>query len=250
LKNLQFVLLQSVKSEMKIQVLAEGFTPEQRVRGEWGLSLLINDNILFDTFGHPEIIEKNIKNYNAEIRGVKNVIISHNHWDHVSGLRTVLQNMKSPTVCLPQIDEKLLKISRQYDASTIVSDEKGTHEDGYILTGAIKAKLKNDSFMEQGLILEGKKGPVLIVGCSHPGIIKMVKHSKKLIKKSIYGVIGGLHLKDSSNKKILKIAQSLKNIGVKSVYAGHCTGAAACKILKSKFGAHFKKIKQGNTYIF
>ncbi len=235
---------------MKIQVIAEGFTPEQRVRGEWGLAMLINDSILFDTFGHPEMLEKNIRHYGVDLRKVKKAIISHNHWDHVSGLNFVLKNAKQPAVYLPQEDMKIYELCRRHGAYVHVADEKGGVKDGFMLTGALKASLKGDTFMEQGAVFEGKRGPVLIAGCSHPGILKMVKRAEKLMQKPVFAVIGGLHLKDSPDKKILKIVQALRKLGVKKIYAGHCTGDKACKILKKKFGVNFRKIKQGSVYVF
>ncbi|HDT15008.1 MAG TPA: MBL fold metallo-hydrolase [Firmicutes bacterium] len=200
---------------MKIQVIAEGSTPEQRVKGEWGLSMLIDGNILFDTFGYPEILEKNIRQSGVEMRKIKKVVISHNHWDYVSGLKFVFVNTKHPEVYLPQEDYKLYQFCHDYGAYVFISDDKGGEKEGFRFTGAIKAKLKGDSFVEQGLIIEGKKGPVLVVGCSHPGILKMVIRAKKLLQKPVYTVIGGLHLKDASSKRILKTAMSLKKTGRK-----------------------------------
>lgn len=233
---------------MRIQVLAEGSTPEQRVKGEWGLSMLIDSCLLFDTFGHPEILEKNIRQYGISMRKIKKVVISHNHWDHVSGLKFVLVNTKHPEVYLPQDDHKLYEFCHDCGAYVFISNNKGVEKEGFKLTGAMTARFKGEIFNEQGIMLESKRGPVLVTGCSHPGIVRMVKRAIRIEKKPVYAVIGGLHLKDKKAGAVRKIIACLKKLGVKKVIAGHCTGEGACAEFKKFYKSGFKKLKTGAVY--
>jgi len=233
---------------MKLQVIAEGSTAEQRKRGEWGLAFLVDGSVLFDTFGDTKILKNNLFKYGIKLKSVKNIIISHKHWDHVSGLDLALQKTQKPKVWLPGKNAMLSKICRLRGAGVKISKNGNTGESGFSLTGFMTGKLKGGTFIEQGMLVESSKGNVLIAGCAHPGIIKMVKRAEKKLLTPVYAVIGGLHLKDASAKKIQATAAALKKHGVKKIYAGHCTGDAACKVLKDVFKTDFKKLKQGATY--
>ncbi len=57
--------------------------------GEWGFSALVEADghrILFDTGQHPEVVLKNARQLKIDLTTVPEVILSHNHWDHVGGL--------------------------------------------------------------------------------------------------------------------------------------------------------------------
>ncbi|PKL90646.1 MAG: hypothetical protein CVV21_11945 [Candidatus Goldiibacteriota bacterium HGW-Goldbacteria-1] len=233
---------------MKIKVIAEGSTPAQRAREEWGLSFLINNTVLFDVFGHKAVFRKNIKKLKVAVKAVENIIISHCHWDHIAGLEHVLFAGGNPVVYLPEKEWRLEEILKRYSAAYTIAGNNSVSEDGFILTGAIKGKLGKETVMEQAAVFKGKKGYVLVTGCSHPGIVKMVKAAEKKSGKKIYAVVGGLHLKDSSDDDIMKTVLELKKTGVKKVIAGHCTGARACGILKKVFKTAFTKLKTGDKY--
>ena len=105
---------------MKVMVLAEGSSQEQRQRREWGISMLVNDNILFDTFGHPELFEKNIRKYGVNVPKIKNIVISHIHWDHISGLEFVLKSTYNPSVFIPQENSDIVSMCKKYGAEIFV----------------------------------------------------------------------------------------------------------------------------------
>ncbi|KAF2176370.1 hypothetical protein K469DRAFT_723219 [Zopfia rhizophila CBS 207.26] len=70
------------------------------------------------------------------------------------------------------------------------------------------------------------KGLVLFTGCSHAGVVNAAKHSLALTDNSIplYAIIGGYHLADAEEAQIEATVQDLKELGVKVLIAGHCTG--------------------------
>ncbi|MDD4202408.1 MAG: MBL fold metallo-hydrolase, partial [Candidatus Omnitrophica bacterium] len=83
---------------MKIQVIAQGSTPLERSIKRWGLSILIDDDILFDTFGEIDLFVKQLEKLNVNINNLKHVIISHEHWDHTNGLWYILGQNKNINV--------------------------------------------------------------------------------------------------------------------------------------------------------
>jgi len=104
---------------------------------------------------------------------------------------------------------------------------------------------------EIGLAVNTRKGLVIIVGCSHPGIVSMIQKAIKIsgINK-VYAVIGGFHLIDAEDKRIKRTVSAIKELGVKKVYTGHCTGLRAEKAFADEFGKDFEKLHSGKIMLF
>jgi 7,8-dihydropterin-6-yl-methyl-4-(beta-D-ribofuranosyl)aminobenzene 5'-phosphate synthase len=57
--------------------------------GEWGFAALVvvdGHRILFDTGGRPDTVLDNARALGIDLAGIRDVILSHNHWDHTGGL--------------------------------------------------------------------------------------------------------------------------------------------------------------------
>ncbi|AQS39242.1 metallo-beta-lactamase superfamily enzyme [Shewanella psychrophila] len=57
--------------------------------GEWGYAALIEvdgKKILLDTGNRPETVLQNAKDLDVDLSDVEDVILSHNHGDHIGGL--------------------------------------------------------------------------------------------------------------------------------------------------------------------
>ena len=63
------------------------------LRSGWGFSCLVEaeERILFDTGPTGEELLFNIERLAIEARSIDKVIISHEHWDHIGGLRTLIE---------------------------------------------------------------------------------------------------------------------------------------------------------------
>src|SRR5262245_47266652 len=60
--------------------------------GEWGFAAIVEVDgrrILFDTGARPDTVLKNAKELGVDLASVEDVILSHNHTDHTSGLLTL-----------------------------------------------------------------------------------------------------------------------------------------------------------------
>jgi 7,8-dihydropterin-6-yl-methyl-4-(beta-D-ribofuranosyl)aminobenzene 5'-phosphate synthase len=75
---------------LKITVLVTNLAGDPRLGdGEWGYSALVEvdgNKILYDTGASPDMVIKNAKALNVDLSDVEDVVLSHNHWDHVGGL--------------------------------------------------------------------------------------------------------------------------------------------------------------------
>ncbi len=70
-----------------------------------------------------------------------------------------------------------------------------------------------------------EKSLALIAGCSHPGIVNMVKTVGKRLSMPVRIVIGGIHLSNAADERIEKTVMELKAMGVKEAAFNHCSGS-------------------------
>jgi 7,8-dihydropterin-6-yl-methyl-4-(beta-D-ribofuranosyl)aminobenzene 5'-phosphate synthase len=105
----------------------------------------------------------------------------------------------------------------------------------------------NYQIPEQALVLDTKKGLVVITGCSHPGIVEMLNKIKTDFGKNIFMVFGGFHLLQKSDKEMNKIISDIKSLGIVKCGATHCTGEKQIKLFKDAFGDNYLELGVGNT---
>lgn len=223
---------------MKIKLLAEGSNKWQRFIKHWGLAILIDDDILFDTFGKPGYVVKQLNRFNVDLKNIKHIVISHDDWDHISGLWKILERNKSSTVYIcpnfsPDIKEKI----KWHGARFIEVDKPAEIKKDVYVSGELKGGSRGGAELsEQYLAIKRLKGIVVITGCAHPGIIEIVQHAKTSFGSEVRMLIGGFHLKGNSYKMNLAIVAKLKELGVRQIVPLHCTGKGAKKILIQEYG--------------
>jgi 7,8-dihydropterin-6-yl-methyl-4-(beta-D-ribofuranosyl)aminobenzene 5'-phosphate synthase len=92
---------------------------------------------------------------------------------------------------------------------------------------------------ELSLAINTPDGLVLVVGCSHPGIDKIVE-AAATINPKIHLIAGGFHLVAASDEAISKIVATLKDtFKVENIAPGHCTGEPTFTALKQAFGDRY-----------
>jgi 7,8-dihydropterin-6-yl-methyl-4-(beta-D-ribofuranosyl)aminobenzene 5'-phosphate synthase len=78
---------------LQVKVLSTMLSGNPRAGiGEWGFAAIVEvdgQRILFDTGARPDTVLKNAKELGVDLANVKDVILSHNHPDHTSGLITL-----------------------------------------------------------------------------------------------------------------------------------------------------------------
>jgi len=114
---------------------------------------------------------------------------------------------------------------------------------------------------EQSLIIRTNKGLVIITGCAHPGIVKIVEAVKDLIEDNILlpapvvpaqvtqaqVVMGGFHLEWVTKGKIEKIISAFEQMGVRYVGPSHCTGEKARALFEKRFGDKYIGLGAGRA---
>lgn len=89
---------------------------------------------------------------------------------------------------------------------------------------------------EQALVIEGKKGLSLVVGCAHPGIMNMADTAKALFKQPLLAIYGGIHLYEADEARLQAcIDYFSRHEQLDSLALGHCTGELAIKQIAENF---------------
>jgi 7,8-dihydropterin-6-yl-methyl-4-(beta-D-ribofuranosyl)aminobenzene 5'-phosphate synthase len=93
------------------------------------------------------------------------------------------------------------------------------------------------------------KGLVIVTGCSHAGIVNIVKHSVELAGENrIAAILGGFHLLAASEESVRRTAEALSQFNIELISAGHCTGFRAQVALYQTFKDRFKPLQTGMTF--
>ena len=100
---------------------------------------------------------------------------------------------------------------------------------------------------EISLVIKTPKGGVLVVGCSHPGIERLVEAATK-IDSQLYEVFGGFHLVDIPDDKVTEMVTAFRDKWkIERMAAGHCTGQFAFAELIRVFGPRFDPAGVGSV---
>jgi 7,8-dihydropterin-6-yl-methyl-4-(beta-D-ribofuranosyl)aminobenzene 5'-phosphate synthase len=130
-----------------------------------------------------------------------------------------------------ELIDKTTEIAPGIHLIALVSDKPGTLE-----------------LRELSLAINTPEGMVIIAGCSHPGIDKIVA-AAAAINPRIHFVTGGFHLVVSNDQEIEKIVAALRDrFKVAFVAPGHCTGEPTFTALKKSFGDRYLYAGLGTTF--
>jgi len=245
LKN-QEIKDEETMNSKKVTILYDNYVFAEGTKSDWGFSCLVEGfekTILFDTGAKPEILMENISKLGIDLKEVDLIVLSHNHWDHTGGLSKVLEKNHNVTVYVPQsFPEDFVNGVKQTGATiNRVAEPIELCKDVH-LTGEIPGPVN-----EQSLILNTSKGLVVITGCSHPGIVKIVEKSSEILKKNVYMAFGGFHLMRCSDDNVKNIIGDFRKLGVTKCGATHCTGDKAIALFKSAFGENYVKMGTGKV---
>ena len=88
---------------LKVTLLSTMLVAEPTGSGEWVFSALVEADghrILVDTGAHPATVLQNAHDLNIDLSDVQEVILTHDHDDHVTGLLTLRREMMKNNVHL------------------------------------------------------------------------------------------------------------------------------------------------------
>ena len=228
---------------------------------EFGLSLLIRDKdreYLFDT-GAGAALYPNLSLLKKDPTSIKDVILSHGHYDHTGGLRFL---SPEKIYCCPGIqaghfsrhdDGTMHQITMPEAAQKVLNAAPIQWIEGFqaiseniYLTGPIpRVSGENcggdfyhdeqcccrDEISEETALLS--RDGILVTGCCHAGIINTLLFCRECHPEIKIGkVVGGLHLLHADRERLSKTADFLQKSEIRELYLLHCTGESAIDYLR------------------
>lgn len=231
---------------LRFTILYDNILHKEGTWTDWGFSCLIEGaekTILFDTGTKPEILMHNVAAMNVDLKKVDLIVISHDHGDHTGGLAAVLEKKPGIPVYYPvsfpaEFERRVENMGGR--AKTV---DMPIEICGHVhLTGEM-----GETIVEQSLIIDTPGGLVIVTGCAHPGIVKILRRAREIEDKPISLVFGGFHLGNTKNAEVEAIIAEFKSLGVERCGATHCTGDRPIALFKKAFGANYVPMGTGRV---
>lgn len=266
--------------ETKLTVIVDN-TPACGLRGEWGLSILVEYNgkcILADA-GSSALFAENLGKLGFDASKIDYAVLSHAHFDHANGMpvffsvndhakfylrenagedcykrilffnkyiglpRNVLSDF-SGRIELVSGNFRLCEGAYLIPHSTAGLSEIGRRERMYRKEG--RRFVPDDFSHEQSLVLDTDKGLVIINCCSHGGAVNIISEVRRAFPdRHVHGLIGGLHLYNKTDEEVRAAARAIRDTGIDLLCTGHCTGDRAYAILEEELGSRLSRLQVG-----
>jgi 7,8-dihydropterin-6-yl-methyl-4-(beta-D-ribofuranosyl)aminobenzene 5'-phosphate synthase len=269
-------------AKAQLTVLYDAFGKSTAMRRDWGYAALVESGgkrILFDTGNNGDILGQNAKAKGIDLATLDFVVMSHRHGDHMGGLAYLLSVNPKVKIYAPKEgfgvygadlpstfyrkDASLPPEERYYDgapptvmrfgaawpgANFQLIDKNTEIAPGVHLVSLVSDKPGTLELRELSLAIDSPDGTVIVVGCSHPGIDRIVE-TATAINPRIHFVAGGFHLVVSNDAEIEKIVTALRDrFKVAYVAPGHCTGEPTFTALKRTFADRYLYAGLGTTF--
>jgi 7,8-dihydropterin-6-yl-methyl-4-(beta-D-ribofuranosyl)aminobenzene 5'-phosphate synthase len=257
-----------------ITILVENTVCEQGLAAEHGWAVWIEYGtykVLFDT-GQSSLLIKNAEHLGVDITKTDTIVLSHGHYDHTGGLKSVLEIAAKPKViihpdgfnekytCPPGGIKRKIGISELDEAAVrelareLIYNKKPLEiYPGLWATGEIPRcteyedvggsfyldgnRHKKDPLLDdQALFIETTKGLVVFFGCVHVGVINTLRYIRELTgNKKIHVVLGGMHLLNASEKRMGETIKVFRDMNIDYIGPGHCSGQVASAMMWRAF---------------
>jgi len=238
--------------------------------------------ILFDTGWSWLPLEHNLKEIGVDPREIDWIVLSHCHYDHTGGLRGLLNALGDGAALVAQrtITRHVLSETGGLHSIGLESDVLGmlpAHRrllvdgptelfPGVWATGYVPRETDFEEPEEGVFVLEngklvpdpeeddmalvfdlGEGGLAVLTGCGHAGVVNTVLAAQRMIPDTaVSTVIGGFHLIDKSETVRRKSVDALKDLGIRRVWSGHCTGHIGERMLEEAFGDNYQRFYSGD----
>lgn len=266
---------------MKLTVLVENHVSGAGLRGEHGLSLcleLSGRRVMLDT-GQSTLFADNARRLGLSLDAVDVLVLSHGHYDHTGGLPLFLAENRHAEVYagqgffdpkyrtdgsfigVPELPAEQAGRVRQLSENreilpgvwvipaVAITDPEDTHGKGLLAdrgSGRVPDDFREECFVAA---MEGDSLTVL-TGCSHRGVTNIVRHAASVFGRVPDTVIGGFHFGGEPELLVRRWLAVLKELGVRRIGPGHCTGTDGWAFAREMFGVDAFYPRTGGVWEF
>ncbi|MEG1381172.1 MAG: MBL fold metallo-hydrolase [Ruthenibacterium sp.] len=273
---------------IQITTLMDNLNSENKaLKAEHGLSFWVQTDavrFLFDCGAGKSTLE-NAHKLGIDLATADFTVCSHSHYDHAAGYRDLAEqgfggeklytgpdfftkkyafdgmkytdlsagftekflqaHQKQHIVC-----ENILQIA---DGCWLVGNFARTHSFETIASRFVKGnpQFAADDFSDEiCLALACEQGLIVLVGCSHPGILNMIEAVHTALRQPVCAVFGGTHLVEADLPRIKATVAALKEMGLTMLGMSHCSGELAQQTLREDEGVKSCHMAVGDCMLF
>jgi len=234
---------------IRIDILFDNVTYDVTLQNLWGFSALLtleNRRILFDTGSNGRVLLQNAHAMGVSLKNIDTLFLSHQHWDHIGGLDTVLEENPDIELIIPASFSKHL-----------INDLKGMVKNVQIITketqqlypDIFSTGLMGDVTKEHSLILKTDRGNVVLTGCAHSGIVEIASLTCKHFNAPLLLLLGGFHLLNKTEEEIAEVIAALQENSIRYYAPTHCSGGLAIEKFQQHFGSRCLQGGAGQSFM-
>lgn len=253
--------------------------PGTTLTQDWGFAALVEyggKRVLFDAGNDAGIFERNIDTLGIDLTRLDAVVISHRHGDHTSGLEYLLRVNPDVTIYVPEEgtffnspvspdflapapglptdlryfggrDPGPMRFGSPWATANFDIITGNTTEilPGFFVISVQSEKPGTMEMNELSLAVRTPRGLAVVVGCSHPGVEKILEQAGR-IDPRLYSVVGGFHLVRTPESEVRRVALVLHDtLKVERVAPAHCTSEPGFKVFLELFEERFDRAGLG-----
>jgi 7,8-dihydropterin-6-yl-methyl-4-(beta-D-ribofuranosyl)aminobenzene 5'-phosphate synthase len=205
----------------------------------------------------PSPLLHNMQRLDIGLEDIDTIVISHLHPDHVGGLSRWLRSTFSFGKEQVDLGDKQVYAPAPLtypNLTPTVAAEPTVISNGVATTGAIgfvdvfPLSLWQPRRAEQALAVNvADRGIILITGCGHPSLDRLVARAQAPFDEPIVGIVGGLHYENMSADEVLPHIRYLQELKPQLVaLSPHDSSAAAIGAFRDAFPDVYRDIEVGH----
>jgi 7,8-dihydropterin-6-yl-methyl-4-(beta-D-ribofuranosyl)aminobenzene 5'-phosphate synthase len=278
-----------MKQPIVITTLIENSVHARGLLAEHGLAFHLQAgprSLLFDT-GQSDLLLHNALKLRVSLANAEAIVLSHGHNDHTGGLKAAQEAAPQarlflhPASLAPKfagnpggttrsigMDEATADAIRKAAKAVIWTIKPTEVIDDIFVTGEIPREstfedtggpffgdadsAQSDPLLDdQALYFDTQDGLVILLGCSHAGVVNTLEYIQhRTGGRPIHAILGGLHLGTASPERIEKTIAAFRRWDLQQLAPGHCTGLPALAQLWTAFPGRCSSCAVGASVVF